>query len=95
VFLGSSGIWYFRQSDVLFDLSLVGQGQSSMLVTSLRCDEMEGGAGDDDWACPPRWVSVSRGSGMKRVKPVEESSDESEVCKEFRLKRSRMINFQL
>ena len=56
---------------------------------------MEGGAGDDDWACPPRWVSVSRGSGMKRVKPVEESSDESEVCKEFRLKRSRMINFQL
>ena len=42
---------------------------------------MEGGAGDDDWACPPQWVSASRGSGTKRVKPVEESSDESEVCK--------------
>ena len=42
---------------------------------------MEGGVGDDDRACPPQWVRSSRGSGMKRVKPVEESSDESEVCK--------------
>ena len=37
--------------------------------------------GDDDQACPPRWVRDSRGSGTKRVKPVEESSDESEQCK--------------
>jgi len=42
---------------------------------------MEGGAGDDDWVRPPQWVIASRGSGTKRVKPVEESSEESEVCK--------------
>ena len=95
VFLGSSGIWYFRQSDVLFDLSLVGQGQSSMLVTSLRCDEMEGGAGDEDWACPPQWVRAYRGSGTKMVKPVEESSDEYEVCKGVKAQEELDDKFQL
>ena len=36
--------------------------------------------GDDDRACP-QWVRSSRGSGTKRVEPVEGSSDESEGCK--------------
>ena len=51
--------------------------------------------GGDDRACPPQWVRSSRGSGTKRVEPVEGSSDESEGCKGVKAQEEPDDKFQI